>query len=89
MGWLADYCIHNLVFIKQELGVTDESLASDLVEAFWQALKLLDYSSNENFKLRYDCLVTHLNSHFKSKKISRDQVRKSLAYAKKSLFGHF
>ena len=42
LAWMADYCIHNLIFLKSQLKLTDPIALAILHQGFWDTLNILN-----------------------------------------------
>ena len=92
LKWIADYNIRNLCFIKSDLGILDHDTVAHIMQVLWKTLDLLNVDPpldlTEATANRFEIIHMGLKRIFEERIINKDQVKKVLDYAKKTIFGH-
>ena len=90
LKWISDYVVSNLVFIKNELKITDNEAISHVLHVLWTTLDL--FAENQDLEgakaNRYENLRSGLENCFAQRLLNKEQVGKTLEYCRKSIFGH-
>ena len=68
LKWIADFLIHALVFIRNDLNIKDSDRIAHLLQLFWDTLSLLppceDADISPNMASRYNILQNGLRASF-------------------------
>ena len=90
LKWISDYVVSNLVFIKNELKITENEAISHVLHVLWTTLDL--FAENQDLEgakaNRYENLRSGLEHCFAQRLLNKEQVGKTLEYCRKSIFGH-
>jgi len=73
LKWLADYILHNLVFLKENLKLEDDVTIAETLHIFWDALAL--FQVEEEIKdacaFRFEKIKQGLTDLFAQKKLKK------------------
>lgn len=91
---LAEYCLHQLCFAVDELKMLENpTMVAKIVNIFVDIAKLRQLyirASDDSYMLheRFDILRQFVQGEFAEKRLTRDEVKKIIEYANRTVFKH-
>lgn len=91
--WITNFVVNNLIFLRSELGITNEECLAYACQVFWDTLDLFamtdhSLSLDAALKARFDKLRSGMTALYNIKAMNKEQVAKALEYTRRTLFGH-
>jgi hypothetical protein len=89
LNWMAQFMIHNLTHCKA-IGLKDDAACACLLNVFWTTLDILGANGEivASAGKRYTNMQLGLRTMYDEGSINKEQIAKTLQYARVTLFGH-